>query len=96
MISTRFCRICGASNTLTDAHCFACGLPLTVEEEATTAGEKGLLHERYKLGVVLGSGGYSAVYRAVDIREAQGTVAIKQINLQGLGAEEAIERTSCQ
>src|SRR6185312_11568660 len=87
MISTRFCPVCGAANNETQTHCFACDhlLPVNAQDEGT------LLHERYRLGTTIGSGGYSAVYRGWDMQTGGRAVAIKQITLQGLGTEETIE-----
>ncbi|HEY0754056.1 MAG TPA: serine/threonine-protein kinase [Ktedonobacteraceae bacterium] len=53
-----------------------------------------LLHGRYRLGATLGLGGYSAVYRGWDTQEQEREIALKQITLQGLSAEETIEATS--
>lgn len=77
MISTRFCPVCGAANEETQAHCFACGqlLPVGIEQDTTPGGT--LLHERYRLGPTLGSGGYSAVYRGWDTRAGDRVVAVK-------------------
>jgi len=52
------------------------------------------LHDRYQPGALLGSGGYSVVYHARDMWEDGRGVAIKQINLQGLNAEQTIEATN--
>lgn len=94
MISTFFCSLCGAANEQARTSCFACGQPLVTEKGQT--GEQGevLLNNRYQLGERLGSGGFSAVYCARDMRESGRTVAIKQISLQGLNAEEKIEATN--
>jgi serine/threonine protein kinase len=53
-----------------------------------------LLVGRYRLGTVVGSGGFSTVYRAQDGQEGGRDVALKQIKLQGLSAEEMIEATN--
>lgn len=90
MISTRFCPVCGAVNNDTQTHCFACDHLLSVNAQD----EGSLLHERYRLGTTLGSGGYSAVYRGWDTQSGGRSVAIKQITLQGLGTEETIEATN--
>jgi eukaryotic-like serine/threonine-protein kinase len=94
MISTRFCSICGAANDEIRADCFACGQLLPIQFDEHIASPEMLLNGRYRLGATLGSGGYSAVSRAWDTRQGEREVAIKQINLRGLSAEETIEATS--
>ncbi len=89
MISTRFCPVCGAANEQALPHCFACGQPLATGGEVR---DEALLHDRYRLGATLGSGGFSAVYRACDLETGR-DVAIKQVRLRDLGAEETIEAT---
>ncbi len=89
--STDFCSVCGAANDSAQTHCFACGRLLAIGT-MRMPGEV-LLVDRYQLGTVVGSGGFSTVYRARDEQEAGRDVAIKQINLQGLSAEEKIEAT---
>jgi WD40 repeat protein len=89
---TRFCLVCGAANDETQTRCFACDtlLPVDAGEEA---GET-LLQGRYRTGPTIGSGGYSAVFRAWDTQMENRLVAIKRITLQGLDAEKTIEATS--
>src|SRR5579859_7912964 len=94
MISTRFCSTCGAANEEEHTHCFACGQLLPTWDNEEIATRETLLHERYRLGATLGSGGYSAVLRGWDTHESLREVAIKQINLHGLSAEETIEATN--
>src|SRR5262249_22738482 len=60
--------------------------------EGREAQDEALLHERYQLGATLGSGGFSAVFRARDLKTGR-EVAIKQVTLRGLSAEETIEAT---
>ena len=64
MISTQFCPVCGAANELARTHCFACGQLLATSSDGRAVRGEALLHERYQLGATLGSGGFSAVYRA--------------------------------
>jgi eukaryotic-like serine/threonine-protein kinase len=92
MISAQFCPVCGAANEDAHTHCFACGQFLATGMESREAQHEALLHERYQLGAALGSGGFSAVYRARDLQTGR-EVAIKQVTLHGLSAEETIEAT---
>jgi len=89
MISMRFCPGCGAGNRPAHTHCFACGQILASDSEHGNM----LLHNRYQPDILLGSGGFSRVYHARDVQADGREVAIKQIHLQGLSAEEAIEAT---
>ena len=92
MISTHFCSACGAANESGQTHCFACGQLLGASTAGSEAQDEGLLHDRYRLGTTLGSGGFSAVYRAHDLQSGR-EVAIKQIRLAGLSVQETIEAT---
>nr|BBH85877.1 hypothetical protein KTC_06280 [Thermosporothrix sp. COM3] len=89
MPALTFCSHCGAANETANDHCTACQQPLSAElsEEAP------LLNDRYRLLTILGTGGYGAVYRAEDTFQANRLVAIKQVRLRGLSAEEQIEAT---
>ena len=92
MISTQFCSACGAANEPGQTHCFACGQLLGAGTDGREAQDEVLLHDRYQLGTTLGSGGFSAVYRAHDLQSGR-EVAIKQIRLAGLNVQETIEAT---
>src|SRR5258708_4191567 len=94
MISTRYCLMCGAANDDTHTHCFGSGQFVASGIDREDAKPERLLQGRYRLGATLGAGGFSSVYRAWDTRESGREVAIKQINLQGLSAEETIEATN--
>lgn len=97
----RYCPACGAANEFSpseDARCFACGAPL--EDDAPVPSPNGerlapgdLLHDRYRIINQVGTGGYGAVYRALDTRDGDKLVAIKAIHLRGLKPQEAIEAT---
>ncbi len=92
MISTQFCPVCGAANELAHTHCYACGQLLATSSDGRAVRDEALLHERYQLGATLGSGGFSAVYRARDVQSGR-EVAIKQVMLGGLSADETIQAT---
>src|SRR5690349_7918416 len=92
--TTWFCPICGAANEFANTRCFACGQIQEGSPEKGTSQAEALLLGRYRLGTVLGAGGFSTVYRALDILDGEREVAIKQINLSGLSAEEKIEATN--
>ncbi len=89
-MSSVYCHHCGAANPVESVTCFACqhALDMTEAQEQTP-----LLRERYRLRAQVGTGGFGAVYRAEDNAQADAIVAIKQINLGGLSAQEKIEAT---
>ena len=87
---SRYCPYCGAANAVESQLCFSCQHPLAESEEAARGI---LLHERYQLLTQVGSGGFGGVYRSVDTAEGQQIVAVKEINLRGLSAQEVIEAT---
>ena len=82
---SRYCPHCGAANAAENLVCFSCQHPFAESEEVV---QGILLHERYQLLTQVGSGGFGGVYRSVDTTEGQRIVAVKQINLRGLSAQE--------
>jgi len=92
MTSTQFCPVCGAATEPGYTYCIACGQLLATSGDGQEAQDEPLLHDRYQLGRLLGSGGFSAVYRAHDLLAGR-DVAIKQLSLHGLSTEEIIEFT---
>jgi eukaryotic-like serine/threonine-protein kinase len=92
MNTTQYCPVCGAANEQTSIQCFACTFSLTQLQTEQGVRNEALLQERYHLEKILGSGGFSTVYRAGDQQTAR-TVAIKQVNLHGLTPAEIIEAT---
>jgi serine/threonine protein kinase len=94
MILTCFCSTCGAANDEVHSHCFACGQALPTREDEAGTSHETLLHGRYRLSAILSSGGYSLVSHGWDTQQGSLEVAIKQINIRGLSAEETIEATN--
>ena len=86
-----YCPVCGAANAPEHSTCFACKQPLALQADKKEPAR--LLHHRYQVLKQVGTGGFGAVYKALDTRERQHPVAIKQINLRGLTAQEMIEAT---
>jgi serine/threonine protein kinase len=95
MSTERFCPHCGALNSPEKTMCFSCQQSLDPGSGASEQNEttSTLLFGRYRLLNQLGAGRFSFVYRAQDTYEQNGLVALKQITLTNLSAEEAIEAT---
>lgn len=94
MTIERYCANCGALNQQEDERCFACGVVLLAEVHplALQAYKPQMLLLRYRLQSQVGSGGFSAVYKAEDTASGK-IVAIKAISLRGLTPQEKIEAT---
>jgi serine/threonine protein kinase len=92
MSTTHYCSVCGAANEQASTQCFACSHPLAQLAEEREESNNAPLHGRYHLGMILGSGGFSTVYRARDLQTGR-EVASKQVRLRGLNTEETIEAT---
>ncbi len=91
--SPLYCQHCGAENPVGSSACFACQSPLATCEEGGQHVRDELLQERYRILAQVGTGGFGAVYKAVDTLRGDGIVAIKQINLRGLTTQQIIEAT---
>ncbi|GCE23390.1 serine/threonine protein kinase [Dictyobacter kobayashii] len=89
--SLLYCLHCGAANDVAATHCFACDHQL--DQQELDAEPEALLHDRYQLLYKAGIGGFGAVYKALDTHKKNQSVALKQIMLRGLTAQEVIEAT---
>src|SRR5450631_4747771 len=95
-----YCESCGAANETITEKCFVCLQPfvdteelenVSVQTSAHTESENNeskhtpaLLKGRYQLLKEVGTGGFGAVYKAIDTQFDNRIVAIKEIRLQGL------------
>ena len=86
--SQLYCNNCGAANQNQAERCFVCEAPLHVPAREP------LLKERYRILVPVGQGGFGAVYKVEDTHGGNRLLAMKEINLSALTAEEAIEATA--
>ena len=86
--SQLYCNNCGAANQEQAVHCFACETALHVPAREP------LLKERYRILAPIGKGGFGAVYKVADTQDGNRLRAIKEINLNALTPQEAIEATA--
>jgi eukaryotic-like serine/threonine-protein kinase len=89
---SHFCPHCGADNAPGETLCCACQQPLDAPGALPKTSR--LLNKRYEILTELGTGGFSAVYKARDLQAYKNLVAVKQINLQKLSPREIIEATN--
>src|SRR5947209_6142256 len=83
--SQLYCNNCGAANQDKAERCFVCEAPLHAPAKEL------LLKERYRILVPVGQGGFGAVYKVEDSQSGNRLLAMKEINLSALTAQEAIE-----
>lgn len=86
----RYCPHCGVANAPESLRCFSCQHPFAEQDEAV---QGIVLSGRYQLLTQVGAGGFGGVYRALDLAEERRVVAVKEIHLRGLSAQEMIEAT---
>ncbi len=86
--SQLYCNSCGAANQDKAELCIVCEAPVHA-----FSGEL-LLKERYRILVPVGQGGFGNVYKVEDTQRGNRLLAIKEINLSTLTAQEAIEATA--
>ncbi|HEY6286797.1 MAG TPA: serine/threonine-protein kinase [Ktedonobacteraceae bacterium] len=86
--SQLYCNSCGAANQDQAERCFVCEAPVHARSREL------LLKERYRILVPVGQGGFGNVYKVEDTQRGNRLLAIKEINLSTLTAQEAIEATA--
>src|SRR6266516_2853103 len=86
--SQLYCNNCGAANQEQAVLCFVC------EASLHTPAQELLLKGRYRILVPVGQGGFGAVYKVEDTQDENRLLAMKQINLSALTAQEVIEATA--
>ena len=96
----QFCEHCGAANVMTARFCQNCATPLPFNHLTGDLPEQTMLSNRYELVMRIGQGGMGAVYKAIDTRFNNRTIAVKEMSRVGLTqpqiqeAEAAFERES--
>jgi WD40 repeat protein len=103
-----YCSNCGAANPPSSLSCFACGLPLKITKPLLPESEtidsvvistpahlqpNQLVEGRYLIVNQVGTGGFGAVYKAMDTQQSNRLVAVKEIGLGGLTSKQVIEAT---
>lgn len=85
--SELYCNNCGAANQNGAGRCFVC------EASLEEPWREPLLKGRYRVLVPVGQGGFGAVYQVEDMQSGNRVLALKEINLGALSAQEVIEAT---
>src|SRR5215467_7235385 len=86
--SQLYCNNCGAANQDQAELCFVCEFPLHISTK------EHLLKERYRILAPVGQGGFGAVYKVEDTHDGNRLLAMKEINLNSISAQEMIEATA--
>src|SRR5437660_4847099 len=95
-----FCENCGAANASNAHFCQYCASPLPFKHTTGTLPEQTLLSNRYQLETLIGQGGMGDIYKAVDTRFNNRSVAVKAMSQAGFSdsyvqeAEAAFEHES--
>lgn len=97
-ITARLCENCGTTLPMDASLCSFCAQTIQIPFSALPAQQRPfapgvVIAGRYCIEAKFGEGGFAVVYKAIDTAKQNRLVALKQITLSALNAQEQIEAT---